>query len=560
MKRVGQTVWHFILVGYIRLKWGVRLFLSLVKRKMESAPVAASLVSAALLVCALFGLFSMVSCQGTLPPDASFCGYSLAGMDQKQVDRLITETINPMMSQKKAVFTFHGGAYEIDPARFSFHYDAKKVFRAAKGFSFGQEKPLRVEMEYQKADYQTYLADLKEQIQIRAQTYQYQIQGQDLIVSAGAPGVTFDTGELGSAILEQIATLSYQTVAANEQPLIEDCMNINIDEIYQKVRQDEKDAGYSIDSLGVLSYSPEQIGIDFSLEQAKSIITDPTQGTYAIPLWIVGPKVTVEKLRYQHDTVACPNTLSSYTTTFGEKDQGRNYNIQKAASFINGTVLYPGERFSFHDVVGKTGAAQGYQESTVYTPDGLDTGFGGGVCQVCTTTYVAAMYSNMEILERHNHSYTVDYIPLGMDAATSDSGPDLKFKNNRSKPVRLLASVTKNSITITIDGTSLPEEDCVVSLEPQVMETYGYQTVQRTNPQLPAGRKTVAQEGQNGYKVDTIKTVSRHGVVISSDHIYSRYKPMDQIVEIGTRKASRTDLIFSANGQPDREPIPNKPR
>lgn len=525
-----------------KIKASVIRAFSFVKNKVKQKPIISSIISAALVVVASFGVFLMVSCHITLSSDASFCGVSLSQMDQKQVDEVI-EQLNQNIQNHDVSISFHEKTLTVHPGDFNFYYDPKKVFRAARGFVFRQGQTLKVDIEYDKKAFNTYLSQLKETECIHAQPCSFHLNGSSLEVQAGSPGITFNEDQVSGALVEAIKTLSSEPAVAKEEPLYEDCMNIDIDSIYQQVHKEVSDASISIDSLGVLTYNPEQIGVDFSLDEAKEIVTDPTSGSYSIPATITEPKVTVQKLKQQHDGASCPRLISSYTTNFKEDDAGRNFNIQKAASMINGKVFYSGERFSFHDVVGKAGQAQGYQPSTVYTPDGIDTGFGGGICQVSTTTYMAAMLCNLEIQERHNHSYTVNYVSPGLDAAVTDSGPDLKFRNNRKNPIKLSAVVTNNSITISIYGTYTKEENYSVTLDPQIIETYNYETVYRNNPDLEEGKTNTVQWGQNGYRVDTIKTVKRGGVVISTEHIYSRYKSLNKIIEKGTKRIQNTSAL-----------------
>ena len=524
-----------------KIKESVIRAFSFVKNKVKQKPIISSIISATLVVVASFGVFLMVSCHITLSSDASFCGISLSQMDQKQVDEVI-EQLNQNIQNHDVSISFHEKTLTVHPGDFNFYYDPKKVFRAARGFVFSQGQTLKVDIEYDKEAFNTYLSQLKETENIHAQPYSFNLNGSSLEVQAGSPGITFNEDQVGGALVETIKTLSSEPAVADEEPLYEDCMNIDMDSIYQQVHKEVSDASISIDSLGVLTYNPEQIGVDFSLDEAKEIVTDPTSGSYSIPATLTAPKVTVQKLKQQHDSASCPRLISSYTTNFDEDEAGRNFNIQKAASMINGKVLYSGERFSFHDVVGKAGQAQGYQPSTVYTPDGIDTGYGGGICQVSTTTYMAAILCNLEIQERHNHSYTVDYVSPGLDAAVTDSGPDLKFKNNRKNPIRLTAVVTNNSITISVYGTYNKDEDYKVTLDPQIMETYNYETVYKNNPDLEEGKTDTVQWGQKGYRVDTIKTVKLGGTIISTDHIYSRYKPLNKIIEKGTKKVQNTLL------------------
>ncbi|MBR4260575.1 MAG: VanW family protein, partial [Clostridia bacterium] len=147
----------------------------------------------------------------------------------------------------------------------------------------------------------------------------------------------------------------------------------------------------------------------------------------------------------------------------------RNANIALAAKSINSAVLMPGETFSFNDLIGECSTRTGYKESTIYMNGELSTGIGGGICQVSTTLYNAVLRSNLEIVERRNHSLGVTYVPAGHDAMVSIGSSDFKFKNNRDYPVKVVAYVGTGSITCEIQGLK-QDVEYEVKLESKMIE------------------------------------------------------------------------------------------
>jgi len=142
--------------------------------------------------------------------------------------------------------------------------------------------------------------------------------------------------------------------------------------------------------------------------------------------------------------------LGEYTTKFTAEPKSRNENISHAANAINGVVVEPGEVFSYNKAIGPTTKKAGYKRARIFIRGKKAFGYGGGVCQVSSTLYNAAAAADMEIVERHNHSLPVEYVPKGKDAATSYGGIDFRFKNSRSYPVAIETSVTENSLTVQI--------------------------------------------------------------------------------------------------------------
>lgn len=110
----------------------------------------------------------------------------------------------------------------------------------------------------------------------------------------------------------------------------------------------------------------------------------------------------------------------------------------------------PGQSFSYNQTVGKRTIAAGFKVAGVYANGEVTEGVGGGICQVSSTLYNSVLLSNLEVVERHNHSFNPGYVPAGQDATVSWGGPDFKFKNNRSYPVRIVASVSGGTITVQI--------------------------------------------------------------------------------------------------------------
>lgn len=146
--------------------------------------------------------------------------------------------------------------------------------------------------------------------------------------------------------------------------------------------------------------------------------------------------------------------LYTFTTYFDGSNTGRAANIRLAASKINGTVLGEGKTFSFNSTVGARTADNGFKRAKIIENGKFVQGYGGGVCQVSTTLYNAAILSGLEIEEYHPHSLQVSYVAPSRDAMVSGSYFDLKFKNNRKTPIYIRVNCTFSSITCSVYGKS----------------------------------------------------------------------------------------------------------
>ena len=141
------------------------------------------------------------------------------------------------------------------------------------------------------------------------------------------------------------------------------------------------------------------------------------------------------------------NVISSYTTAF-DPSESRAVNIALAVSKLNGTVLQPGQKFSFSDAIGARTAENGYVVAPVFVNRETVPGIGGGICQVSSTMYAAMLQGDIKATQRYAHSMPVSYIPEGMDATIVAGQKDLTFTNNFDFPIIINASVDGGTVTV----------------------------------------------------------------------------------------------------------------
>lgn len=167
---------------------------------------------------------------------------------------------------------------------------------------------------------------------------------------------------------------------------------------------------------------------------------------------IVTEQPKTENQKFDHD-------IASYITKYsGSETLNRNYNMRLASNSINGVILKPGESFSYNDtILAKSHKGRDYKEAGIFANGEVSTGIGGGICQISSTLYQAALYSGMTITQRANHSMRVGYMPAGRDATASWGSIDLKFKNQLKVPV-MIESVMKNgTIKVRFLSQGIPD-------------------------------------------------------------------------------------------------------
>src|SRR5699024_3246552 len=157
-----------------------------------------------------------------------------------------------------------------------------------------------------------------------------------------------------------------------------------------------------------------------------------------IPKQVIHPRVTGELL-----ADISVNKLGSFTTFYKNNNYERSHNINLATEAINNHVVFPGESFSFNEVVGERTVESGYKRAPVIVKGEIAEDIGGGICQVSSTLFNAVNLRGIQIVERYSHSREVPYVPPGKDATVSWWGPDFVFKNNYKEPI-LIRAIAQN--------------------------------------------------------------------------------------------------------------------
>jgi len=244
--------------------------------------------------------------------------------------------------------------------------------------------------------------------------------------------------------------------------------------------------------------TPSFTGKTFDLENALQKLHDAEFGeTVIIPIVILQPDITQDEV----EGVLFRDILGQRTTSQGSS-AGRANNIRVAARFIDGTVLQPGETFSYNSIVGRRTEARGFMEAPGIIGGRLVPTIGGGVCQVSSTIYGALLFTDLEIVSRRNHSLTVGYIAYGQDATVATDLIDFKFKNNSDFPIRLEVTTSGGiSVSVKIHGTRV--SDVYYELESREIEVTPIRIVEVESEDVPPGERIVDLPGQTGRVIET---------------------------------------------------------
>ena len=210
-------------------------------------------------------------------------------------------------------------------------------------------------------------------------------------------------------------------------------------------------------------------------------------------------------------------TISSFTTNT-TANQNRNTNVRLAAEAINGTVIKPGQEFSFNGTVGQRTEAKGYKGAAAYNNGEVVQEIGGGVCQVSTTLYNAVFKAGLKISSRRSHTFEPSYVTPGRDVTVSWDQPDFKFINNSSTAIGLRASYADQKVTVSVYGIPILEDGITWDLDSKKVEDLGtpnptYEEDQTLRP----GEEVIKSKGSAGSRWETYKVVYKNGKEISRE-------------------------------------------
>ena len=360
----------------------------------------------------------------------------------------------------------------------------------------------------------------------------YSVEEDELIITKGKAGIKVDTDTLLTQVKDRLNDPNSSDDVIDIPVINKEPDPIDIDKIHEEVYKEAQDAYIVEDPFEV---HPEVEGIDFDVEAAKEILKEDKE-EYVIPLIITEPEVTLDELGDK----AFPDQLATFTTRYDVSDVDRTTNLRLACQKINGTVLLAGETFSYNNVVGARTVAAGYKNAKIYEAGQVVDGLGGGICQISSTLYNAALLANLEIVERRNHQFVTSYVPAGRDATVVYGSTDFKFKNTRQYPIRIVATANAGIATISIYGIK-EENEYTFKFSTKTISSIPYSTQYIDDSTLPQGTEVVKQKGTNGLITETYISKYLDGKLISTE-LLSRdtYSAMTRIVRRGTGAVSNS--------------------
>ncbi|GFI51034.1 vancomycin B-type resistance protein VanW [Lachnospiraceae bacterium] len=286
----------------------------------------------------------------------------------------------------------------------------------------------------------------------------YKIENEQLLITAKSAWKV-DEEALMRELAAAIQTKDFSGTI--ECPLACDDLD-NLERIYDELHTACRDA--SLDPSNDYAITESVTGVDFDKELAEKKLSRAKAGsTVAVELHYTEPEITTEDLKAH----LFKDTLGTVTTPVGGSANSRT-NISLAARKCDGIILLSGEEFSFNNTVGIQTAETGFKTADAILDGEIIQAYGGGICQVSTTIFAAALYANLKIVERWNHDYIARYIDAGLDAAVAWDALDMRIANDTPYPVRIDVDYSGSALTVTLLGTRT--DDAVIEITTKTLD------------------------------------------------------------------------------------------
>ena len=336
---------------------------------------------------------------------------------------------------------------------------------------------------------------------------------QNLVITMGTPGIGFDANDVYEKVLDAYSLHQFLVQVENVQS-VTDPDPIDLNKIYEEFYIEPVDASINLQTFETKAGS---YGYGFDIVKAQELVAKAQPGeVLRIPMEYIAPEILDSKAFFL-------DTLGEYQTR-GTGNEDRNKNLRLACEALNGTVLNPGESLSFSSLIGRISGFRTAPEDA-----GLEDVPQGGVSQVASTLYYAALMSDLNITSRSNHTYLPSFIDYGLDATTS-----LQISNSTGYPIRIDASYSGGYVKISIFGTE--ERNYYLMLESSIASSTAPQTVYEIysyDNQEGYLDGDVIEEGRSGYLVKSykVKYDRKTGKELSRDFLAnSQYPVLDRIV------------------------------
>lgn len=514
-----------------------------IKKKRNYIP----LIIITVLICSIL-FFSVIFALINIGNDKILSGVSIMGIDVSKLSQQeATDKLNEIIQSKcEDDITLKYKDYEttVNGKQINAKFDVEKAVNEAYNIGKGgnilvnnynilitliQKKDISMDLYYDDGLLSTAIEGISSKMPDSVKQSSYYVEDDNVIIVKGKSGVKVKEDTMKEEIVSVMKKIEEKNIIITIPVETVEPDAIDVEKIRNEIYKAPQDAYVSSNPTTVHTHVN---GVDFniSIEEAKKLLEEDKE-EYKIPLKITVPKIKVENLGEK----AFPDLLATYTTRYDPTNKNRSNNLTIAAGKINGTILMPGEIFSYNKVVGARTIAAGYKEAGAYAGGKVVKDVGGGICQISSTIYNTALLANLEIVDRSNHQFLTSYVPVSRDATVSWGGLDFKFKNTRTYPIKIVASAKNGLAKVSFYGIK-EETEYEVVIQSKTLSYIPYTVKYIEDSSLARGKEVVSQSGYNGCKSEAYRVLKLNGKVVSKT-LLSRdtYDPMQRIIRRGTK-------------------------
>ena len=314
-----------------------------------------------------------------------------------------------------------------------------------------------------------------------------------------------------------------------------------VDQVLEQIAKDTNkkpvNATITMVSSGRFNVTNDATGKQLETDKLKSDIKNKINGALSEEVINITAPVKEVKPEISAATLNAINTrISSFSTNFASSAEGRAANIGLSTKSINGTLLMPGDVFSFNGVVGERTAEKGYQSAGIIVGDKLEQGLGGGICQVSSTLYNAMLGTGIVSVERIHHTFPSSYVPIGQDATVDYGNLDYKFKNTFKYPIYIEGFISNRNLYFNIYSNSTLTNR-TYEIVNEILEVTQPKTEIIQDPTKYEDEKEIVKKAYTGYKVKVTRKTYENGKLIDTQIINNdTYNVINGIIKVGTKK------------------------
>lgn len=444
----------------------------------------------------------------TIFPNVCVSGTNIGTMTRQEAAEAIEESVSKTHAERMLTVQLPDRKLVFEPENANAPLDTEAIVRIAMEYG-RQGGPINALKTYLQCRQSAYILDIEDFLQVdteyiralidktAADVKQEKVQSKVemdeekelLTITLGRNGRTLDAEKLYEEVLDAYVTGDLSDINFSYE--IDPYDIVDLQPYYDKYCTPARNAYYNAAEQKLM---PEVVGYGFDIYAVNAQIALAEEGeVLEVQLAVMEPTMTME----QYNNKNYPDILSSYRSAH-TYNANRTTNLTLACQAIDGTVLKPGEVFSFNSIVGERTIEKGYKEGIVYANGGeSEMEEGGGICQVVSSVYMCALTADLQIVERQPHMYPVGYVKPGCDATVYWGAVDFKFKNTNATPIKINASVSGGYVNVSFVGTN--EHDYTVSMTSQLVETIPYEEVEIVDNTKPAGYRELTQAPHTGY-------------------------------------------------------------